>query len=388
MHLSRGVRVGIHSPWISHLFFVDDCFVFSEASQRGASHLREILEIYSRRSGQLVNQEKSAIFFSNNCTDEMKEVVRNELNIQKESLAEKYLGLPTNVGRQIIDSFQFIPTKVKGLIGGWCGREASCAGTEILLKTVAQAVPTYSMSCFLLPVNTCKKMRTTIANYWWGSSADNRHIHWQSWDRLTQPKYKGGMGFRDLRLFNVAMLGKQGWRLITKPESLCARVLKGRYFHETNFMEATRKKHASQTWRAALAARDVLQHGLIKRISDGESTNIWRDRWLPKHITGKPITPGDGQELHRVSELMTASGQWNEDLIREIFFPIDAEAILQLPIRPRDGDVWAWEPERHGIYSVRSAYKLLDVGGERLRNGRTLQQSWNGHNTKICKRWN
>jgi len=93
-------------------------------------------------------------------------------------------------------------------------------------------------------------------------------------------------------------------------------------------MKATRKKHASQTWRAALAGRDVLQHGLIKRISDGESTNIWRDRWLPKHITGKPITPGDGQELHRVSELMTASGQWNEDLIREIFFPVDAEAIL------------------------------------------------------------
>ena len=195
MHLSRGVRVGIHSPWISHLFFADDCFVFSEASQRGASRLREILEICSRGSGQLVNREKSAIFFSNNCTDEMKEVVRNELNIQKESLAEKYLGLPTNVGRQIIDSFQFIPTKVKGLIGDWSGREASCEGREVLLKTVAQAGPTYSMSCFLLPVNTCKKMRTAIANYWWGSSADNRHIHWQSWDRLTQPKYKGGMGF-------------------------------------------------------------------------------------------------------------------------------------------------------------------------------------------------
>ena len=164
----------------------------------------------------------------------------------------------------------------------------------------------------------------------------------------------------------MAMLGKQGWRLITKPESLCARILKGRYFHDTNFMEATRKKHASQTWRATLAGRDVLQRGLIKRISDGESTNIWRDRWLPKHITGKPITPGDGQELHRVSELMTASGQWNEDLIREIFFPVDAKAILQLPIRPRDGDVWAWEPKRHGIYSVRSAYKLLD---KRRRQG-------------------
>jgi hypothetical protein len=74
-----------------------------------------------------VNREKSAIFFSKNCTYGMKAVVRNELNIQKESLAEKYLGQPTSVGRAVNDTFQFMPTKVKGLIGGWSGREASCA---------------------------------------------------------------------------------------------------------------------------------------------------------------------------------------------------------------------------------------------------------------------
>lgn len=87
-------------------------------------------------------------------------------------------------------------------------REASSAGWETLLKSVAQAVPTYSMSCFLTPKGTCKKMRTTISNYWWGGSADNRHMHWQSWDRLKNPKCDGGMGFRDLNRFNVAMLGK------------------------------------------------------------------------------------------------------------------------------------------------------------------------------------
>lgn len=117
------------------------------------------------------------------------------LDIQKEALAEKYLGLPTEVGRNSNGVFEFLPSQVRGRIDGWCGREASCAGREVLLKSVAQAVPTYSMSCFLLPVNTCKKMRSVMANYWWGSSADNRHIHWMSWERLTQPKHKDGMGF-------------------------------------------------------------------------------------------------------------------------------------------------------------------------------------------------
>ncbi|GJM91105.1 hypothetical protein PR202_ga07449 [Eleusine coracana subsp. coracana] len=211
----------------------------------------------------------------------MKEEVKTALDIQKEALAEKYLGLSTEVGRSANEVFEYTPSRVTGLIGGWSGREASCAGREVLLKSVAQVVLTYSMSCFLLPGKTCKKTRTAVVNYWWGSSADNRHMHWQSWERLTQPKIKGGMGFRELKSFNAAMLGKQGWRLITKPESLCARILKGRYFHDGEFIHATRKKHASQTWRAIMAGRDVLQQGLIRRICNGVHTNIWSDRCLP-----------------------------------------------------------------------------------------------------------
>jgi hypothetical protein len=70
-------------------------------------------------------------------------------------------------------------------------------------------------------------------------------------------------------MFNKAMLGKQGWRLVTRPDSLCARVLKGRYFHDGNFLTSRRKKHASHTWRSIMAGREVLERGLIKRIGDG-----------------------------------------------------------------------------------------------------------------------
>lgn len=361
VYLSRGVRVGVHAPWISHLLFADDCIIFSEASQRGAQRLQEILDVYSRGSGQLVNRDKSAVFFSKKCNESMKEEVRLTLTIEKEALAEKYLGLPTAVGRSTSEAFEFMPSRIWNLIGNWSGREASCAGREVLLKSVAQAVPTYSMSCFLLSKTTCRKMKTPIANYWWGSSADSRHIHWLSWERLTDPKVLGGMGFRDLGNFNRAMLGKQGWRLMIHSESLCARVLKGRYFHDGDFLTCTRKKHSSHNWRAILVGREVLTQGLIKRISNGTSTSIWRDRWLPNHFGGKPITPENGQQLSMVSDLMLPDGQWDEDVIKQNFVPVDAAAILRIPARPWFEDVWAWEPGRHGVYSVRSAYKLLDA---------------------------
>lgn len=156
--------MSLHSPWISHLLFADDCFIFSEASQRGADRLKEIIDFYHRGSGQLVNYDKSAIFFSTNSTSDMKHEVLHTLAIEQEALAERYLGLPTAIGRSRQGVFEYIPTKIKGLVGSWSGREASCAGREVLLKSVAQAIPTYPMSCFLIPKSTCKKMKTTIAN--------------------------------------------------------------------------------------------------------------------------------------------------------------------------------------------------------------------------------
>lgn len=94
------------------------------------------------------------------------------------------------------------------------------------------------------------------------------------------------MGFRDLRCFNLAMLGKQGWRLLIRADSLCARVLKGRYFHDSDFVHARRKKHASNTWQAILAGREALQTGLVRRVVDGVSTEIWTDKWLSNHFDG------------------------------------------------------------------------------------------------------
>jgi hypothetical protein len=101
-------------------------------------------------------------------------------------------------------------------------------------------------------------------------------MHWLRWEKLTRAKKDGGIGFRDFTLFNKVMLGKQGWKLMTWPDSLCAKVLKGKYYPNCVSLSATKKKRSSSTWRSIMHGRDVLARGVIKRVGPGD-INVWED---------------------------------------------------------------------------------------------------------------
>ena len=84
-----------------------------------------------------------------------------------------------------------------------------------------QTLPVYAMGMFKFLAALCEELSQIIRNFWWGDEEDRRKTHWLAWDKLTRPKAEGGMGFRDLRLFNQALLVKQAWMLVVSPDSLC-----------------------------------------------------------------------------------------------------------------------------------------------------------------------
>lgn len=86
------------------------------------------------------------------------------------------------------------------------------------------------------------------------------------------------------------------------------------------------------------------------------------DSWIPRIYYGKTLTPRGNRHIGYVSELIDQNGLWKEQLVRETFYPIHAEAILNIkPSRSGNDDVLAWQPELNGIFSVRSTYKLALV---------------------------
>ena len=73
------------------------------------------------------------------------------------------------------------------------------------------------------------------------------------------PKKDGDLGFRDLHVFNRAMLARQAWRLANAPNSLCARVLSAKYYPSGQIIRAVPKDGMSYSWRSILKGVQLLR---------------------------------------------------------------------------------------------------------------------------------
>ncbi|XP_062028960.1 uncharacterized protein LOC133744958 [Rosa rugosa] len=251
---------------------------------------------------------------------------------------ERYLGLPTYVGRKKTATFQYIKDNLAKKLKNWQGKMLSGACKDILIRVVAQALPTYAMSVFQLTTNFfCEDLEQMCARFWWGSTEDKRKIHWKAWGSLCHPKEEGGLSFRSLTEFNMAMLAKQAWRIANDHESLIAIVYKARYFPGSSFWLAPVHSAPSYSWRSIFAARELLKAGTYWQIGTGKYVKVWSDNWVPGIST---LVPNIGLPL--VNENMTEG----------------AEAILNIPLSRRlVNDRVAWRLEKKGEFSVKTAYR-------------------------------
>ena len=204
---------------------------------------------------------------------------------------EKYLGLPPLVGRGKRKAFNRIKDQVGRKIAGWKGNLLSNAGRETLIKAVAQATPTYTMSVFKLPDSLCQELNLMMGNFWWGQKGRERRMAWVSWEKLCKPKSDEGIRFRDFKALNLALLAKQGWRMLENPNALVHRVYKAKYFANESFLNAQVGRRPSYVWRSIMAAKDIIMKGSQWCIGNGQKVHIWEDRWIPNLDSFKVISP-------------------------------------------------------------------------------------------------
>ncbi|XP_075665130.1 uncharacterized protein LOC142634749 [Castanea sativa] len=307
----EGFSLCKYGPKISHLLFADDSFLFCRARVEDVSTILEILGKYKEASGQKLNSEKTTIFFGGDVTDLARLQGQSLLGVPEIREYEKYLGLSVVVGRHKKTSFNYIKDRVWGKLQGWKEKLISQARKEVLLKAVVQAISTFAMSCFRLPV----------------------------------------------------------WRLVHEEHSLFYKVFKAKYFPHGSIFEA-KVSFGSFAWQSILKSRHLIEMGARWRVGDGQHVRIFTDKWL---LNGEGVLSSSSGELHpeaTVSKLINrTSGWWNVQLIDRCFHPPDAARIKALPLCSfSQSDVVIWSLEKSGKYSVKSGFCLLCESWDSVEN--------------------
>ena len=151
----QGIQICNGAPKINHLFFADDSLIVMKATAQGAARLQSILALYESQSGQMINKKKSSATFSKGTTSAVKSDVLHILCIPHESRWKRYLGVPVHIGAAPSKEFEYIKQMLWQRMQGWIERLLSKPGKETLVKSVAQVIPTFAMSCFDLTKKLC-----------------------------------------------------------------------------------------------------------------------------------------------------------------------------------------------------------------------------------------
>ncbi|CAN1325525.1 LINE-1 reverse transcriptase homolog [Linum perenne] len=372
-----GIRLNPRCPILSHVMFADDTVIFGKAEPKEMKRITEVLRTYCIISGQTVNENKSAMFFSSNTPQERKIEIAAYLNIDLSRSLGNYLGLPAEWGRSKSEAFNFMLERLSTRAEGWKSVLLSTGGREVMIKSILQAIPSYLFSVFLLPDRILKRMNAIVARFWWAGDARRRTIHWCSIDRLTEPKRAGGLGFRSFREFNLSFLAKLAWKIIQQPEALWVRLLKALYFPSTDFISVPKHRRSSWIWTSVLKGREALLQGLRRSIGNGRDT--WIDEaWFPGTEDFR-CHPNPRYNC-RVADCIDHNRRcWRIDKLREIFPESTIREIIMIPIAPPNWeDKWLWHDNKVGNFTVKSCYSSLKKAGNNpnLHRYKMNEEEW------------
>uniref|UniRef100_A0A2N9HXJ9 Reverse transcriptase domain-containing protein n=1 Tax=Fagus sylvatica TaxID=28930 RepID=A0A2N9HXJ9_FAGSY len=257
------------------------------------------------------------------------------------SLPFTYLGLPLGASFKMKSIWAGVVERMEKRLAGWKRLYLSKGGRVTLIKSTLSSIPTYYLSLFPIPMSIARRIEKLQRDFLWGGLEDEQKLHLVNWHQVCTPLHSGGLGIRNMAIFNKALLGKWLWRYSREPESL---------------------------WRAGW---DVFSQHTSYKVGDGSRIRFWHDIWC-----------GDSPLRHqfpilfqlarapesRVSDIYHFQGStisWDIEFTRSVqdweLEMVDSfmSLLYSQIIRPGVVDSLCWTPSCRGLFEVRSFYTTL-----------------------------
>lgn len=270
-----------------------------------------------------------------------------------------YLGFPLVKGRINRSLYNGIIERIQNRVTSWKGKLLNKAGRVCLAKSVASSIPTYIMQVRCLPKNVCSRIDGLTCNFVWGNNNSDHSWSLVNWHTVTSPKKFGGLGLRDTRLANFALLGKMVWSLLHEENKLWVQVIKQKYMTSNSVWLASRKANDSIIWRSICCVIEALRQGFALRMGNG-STSVWYSDWVGIGPLCQLVNFVNISDTNLQLKDLWDNGSWCLDRLATQLptFVRDAIMHVPIPVNVHEGlaDCWVWKGGSDGVYTVSSAY--------------------------------
>ena len=245
--------------------------------------IKSILRSFELASGLKINFAKSSFGVIGKSEQWQVEAARY-LNCRMLSFPFLYLGIPIGDNPRRRELWDPIVRKYERKLATWKHRHISIGGRVTLINAALTTIPIYFFSFFRVPSRIAARLEAIQRQFLWGGGMEERKIAWVSWKEVCQPKEKGGLGIKDLKTFNSALLTKWCWDLFHKQEELWAKILISKYGGWRALEEGIRGNQDSIWWRDLLSSQQQQQNQIVKRertwkVGGGEKLRFWEDPW-------------------------------------------------------------------------------------------------------------
>jgi hypothetical protein len=362
------------------LQFADDTILMGEGIWSNLWSIKVILRSFELVSGMRINFVKSKLYGINVDTNFL-EAGSSFLNCRADTLPFKFLGIPVGSNPRRRETWKPVVEAMSKKLSTWTSRHLSMGGRITLINSVLASMPLYFFSFYKAPSCVLKQLVRIQRNFLWGGGLEEKKLCWVKWDHISCPKSQGGLGVKNLALFNSALLCKWKWRFIDDRNALWSELLSFRYGHlPTNMLGGT----SSQTrvkesiwWKDVLGIGRSLDEDWFRKnvscgLGDGSNIGFWKFRWLGiqplcelyPNLYAKEIDKDAliSNRVQRNDENIIWNWLWSDNLtIEEAGQLLELQDLLvAIQLEPGRLDRWRWIPGTIGLFTVNSCYKMLN----------------------------
>ncbi|CAJ2645291.1 unnamed protein product [Trifolium pratense] len=350
-----------------------------EGSWENLWTIKTVLRGFELVSGLKINFTKSKLY-ALNVDDRFLAAGSAFLSCRSDVIPFKFLGIPVGANPRRRETWRPVVEAMSKRLSSWCGRHLSYGGRITLINSVLASLPLYFFSFFKAPVCVLKQLVRIQRNFLWGGGLEDKKLCWVKWEQICMPRDQGGLGVKNLELFNLALLSKWKWRCVNESDAVWTDVLRFRYGHlPSKFLNEELYSCGAKDsiwWRDLVNVGDSFLPGWFKSnvsciVGNGKNINFWKNKWFGNNSFSELFPTLFSKDacseamiadrLNNSTDEITWSWDWRVPLSlqeeQELFSL--KELLRGFSLKPDCCDKWRWMSESDGLFTVKSCYKML-----------------------------